>query len=62
MVAGRPIPVTVGDTEVLVETLVVAGTEPTAGRAQQAVESAAEALGHVQQVIVEMAKSTAAPL
>jgi hypothetical protein len=42
VVAGRPIAVTVGDTEVLVETVAVApaaGTELTAGRVQQTLES-----------------------
>jgi NTP-dependent ternary system trypsin peptidase co-occuring protein len=62
MAAGRSIPVTVGNTEVLVETVAVAppvGTEPTAGRAQRTLESAAEAFDHAQQVIVNVATSTA---
>jgi hypothetical protein len=59
MAVGRSIPVTVGDTEVLVETVVVAGTEPTAGRAQQMLESVADAFDHAQRVIVNVATSTA---
>lgn len=59
MVTGRPIPVAVGNTEVLVETVQVPGTELTAGRAQQALESAEEAFVQAQKVIVEVARSTA---
>src|SRR5215467_2544887 len=62
MAAGRSIAVTVGDTAVLVETVAVApvaGTEETAGRAQRAVESAADAFAQAQQVIVNVARSTA---
>jgi site-specific recombinase len=59
MAAGRPIPVTVGNIEVLVETVAVARTEPTAGRAQRALESAADTFAQAQQVIVEVARSTA---
>lgn len=59
MAVGRSIPVTVGDTEVLVETVAVAGTEPTAGRAGRTLESVADAFDHAQQVIVNVATSTA---
>jgi Trypsin-co-occurring domain 1 len=59
MPGGRVISVQVGDTEVLVQTVPVAGTEPTAGRAQQALERAGEAFCRAQEVIVEVAKSTA---
>jgi hypothetical protein len=59
MAVGRSILVTVGDTEVWVQTVVVAGTEPTAGRTQRALESAAEAFGRAQDVIVDVASSTA---
>jgi hypothetical protein len=63
VVAGRPIAVTVGDTEVLVETVAVApaaGTELTTGRAQRALENAADAFSRAQDVIVNIAASTAA--
>jgi hypothetical protein len=62
VVAGRPIAVTVGDTEVLVETVAVApaaGTELTAGGVQQTLESVADAFGRAQDVIVNVAASTA---
>jgi hypothetical protein len=62
MAVGRPIAVTVGDTEVLVETVAVApaaGTEPTAGRAQRTLENVAEAFDRAQDVIVNVASSTA---
>ena len=59
MAVGRSIPVTVGDTEVLVETVAVAGTEPTSGRAQQTLEGVADAFGRAQHVIVNVATSTA---
>jgi hypothetical protein len=59
MPAGRPISVQVGETEVLVQTVPVAGTEPTSGRAQQAIERAGEAFCRAQDVIVEVARSTA---
>jgi hypothetical protein len=59
MPVGRPISVQVGDAEVLVQTVLVAGTEPTAGRAQQALERAGEAFCRAQEIIVEVAKSTA---
>ena len=62
MAAARPIAVTVGDTEVLVETVAVApaaGTELTAGRAKQTLENVADAFAHAQDVIVNVARSTA---
>lgn len=61
MAVGRSIPVTVGDTEVLVETVAVApaGTELTAGRVQQRLENVADAFGRAQDVIVNVARSTA---
>ena len=62
MAVERSIPVTVGNTEVLVETVVVApppGTELTSGRAQRTLESVAEAFDRAQQVIVNVATSTA---
>lgn len=59
-VASRVIAVRVGDVEVLAETVPVAGTEPTAGRAGKAVEHASEAFDRAQDVIVGVAMSTAA--
>jgi hypothetical protein len=62
MAVGRPIAVTVGDTAVLVETVAVApaaGTELTAGRAQPALEKVSEAFDRAQDVIVNVAASTA---
>jgi Trypsin-co-occurring domain 1 len=59
MAAGRPIPIRVGDIELLVETVQLAGTEPTVSRAQKAVEHAGEAFMRAQDTIVEVAKSTA---
>jgi hypothetical protein len=53
------IAIRVGDVEVLVETVLVAGTEPTAGRVGKAVEQAGEAFDRAQDVIVGVAVSTA---
>jgi hypothetical protein len=53
------IPVRVGDVEVLVEAVPVAGTEPTAGRVGRVAEQAGEAFGRAQDVIVGVAVSTA---
>jgi hypothetical protein len=58
-VSGQPISVTIGDTEVLVETLLVGGTESTAGRAQRVLERTTDAFRQAQHVITEVAKSTA---
>jgi hypothetical protein len=59
MAAGRLIPVRVGDIELLVETVQVAGTEPTSSRAARALERAGDAFAQAQEVIVEVARSTA---
>ena len=59
MAASRLIPVRVGDIEIEVEAVPVAGTEPTSGRAAQAAGSVLEAFGRAQEAIVEVAKSTA---
>jgi len=59
MATGRTIPVRVGDTEILVETVAVSGTEPTSGRAQRALNDVDNAFNRAQEVIVEVAKSTA---
>jgi hypothetical protein len=56
---GRPIVVRVGDIELEVETAVVAGSEATAGRAARMAGNALESFSRVQDVIVEVAKSTA---
>lgn len=57
--AGRLIPVRVGDIEIEVETVPVAGTEPTSGRTARAAGSVLEAFGRAQDAIIEVAKSTA---
>lgn len=56
---GRPITVRVGDIELEVETAVAAGSEATAGRAARMADNALEAFCRAQDVIVEVAKSTA---
>jgi hypothetical protein len=57
--AGRLIPVRVGDIEIEVETFPVVGTEATSGRVEKAAGSVLEAFGRAQDVIIEVAKSTA---
>ena len=60
MVAGgQLIPVRVGDIEVEVEAVRVAGTEPTSGKAAKAAESVRDAFARAQETIIEVAKSTA---
>ena len=60
VVAGsRLIPVRVGDIEIEVEAVAVAGTEPTSGRAAKAAANVLEAFGRAQDAIIEVAKSTA---
>jgi hypothetical protein len=56
---GRLIPVRVGDIEIEVETVPVAGTEQTSGRAERALEHAQDAFTRAQDTIVEIARSTA---
>jgi hypothetical protein len=58
-VAGRLIPVQVGDVLIEVEAVPVAGTEPTSGRVGKAAESVLEAFDRAQDAIVAVAKSTA---
>jgi hypothetical protein len=58
--ASRLIPVRVGDIEIEVEAVPVAGTEPTSGKAAKAAGSVLEAFGRAQEAIIEVAKSTAA--
>jgi hypothetical protein len=57
--AGRLIPVRVGEIEIEVEAVPVAGTEATSDRAAKATGSALEAFGRAQDAIIEVAKSTA---
>jgi hypothetical protein len=57
--AGRLIPVRVGDIEIEVEAVPVAGTEATSGRAAKAAGNVLEAFGRAQEAIIEVAKSTA---
>jgi hypothetical protein len=57
--AGRLIPVRVGDIEIEVEAVPVAGTEATAGRAERAAGNVLEAFGRAQDAIIEVARSTA---
>ena len=57
--AGRLIPVRVGDIEIEVEAVPVAGTEATSGRAERAAGSVLGAFGRAQDAIIEVARSTA---
>jgi Trypsin-co-occurring domain 1 len=57
--ASRLILVRVGDIDIEVEAVPVAGTEPTAGRATRAAGNVLEAFGRAQDAIIEVAKSTA---
>lgn len=59
-VAGRLIPVRVGDVEIEAEVVPVAGTEATSGHAERAAENIQGAFQRAQDAIVEVAKSTAA--
>ena len=56
---SRLIPVRVGDIEIEVEAVPVAGTEATSGRAAKAAGSVLEAFGRAQDAIIEVARSTA---
>jgi Trypsin-co-occurring domain 1 len=59
MAGSRLIVVRVGDVEVEAEAVPVTGTEPTSGRMAKAAGSALDAFNQAQDVIVEVAKSTA---
>jgi Trypsin-co-occurring domain 1 len=59
MAGGRLIPVRVGDIEIEVEAVPVAGTEATSGRAARAAGNVVEAFSRAQDAIIEVAKSTA---
>jgi hypothetical protein len=53
-VATRLVPVRVGGIEVLVEAVVPPGSEPTSGRADEAIRKVGEAFDRAQDVVVEM--------
>jgi Trypsin-co-occurring domain 1 len=57
--ANQLILVKVGDIEIEVEAIPVAGTQPTSGRAARATGNVLEAFGRAQDAIIEVAKSTA---
>lgn len=59
VVTGPLIPVRVGEIEIEVEAVRVAGTEATSGRAAKAAGNVLEAFGQAQDVIIEVARSTA---
>ena len=59
VVTGPLIPVRVGDIEIEVEAVRVAGTEATSGRTAKAAGNVLEAFGRAQDMIIEVAKSTA---
>ena len=59
-VAGSQlIQVRVGDTEIQVEAVVVAGTQPTSGKAAKAAGTVLDAFDRAQDTIIQVAKSTA---
>jgi hypothetical protein len=57
--ASRLIPVRVGDIEIEVEAVPMAGTEPTSGKADRAAGTVRDAFSRAQDTIIEVAKSTA---
>jgi hypothetical protein len=60
VVASQLIPVRVGDIQIEVEAVRVAGTEPTScGKTERAAGNTLEAFGRTQDAILEVAKSTA---
>jgi hypothetical protein len=59
MAAGRLIPVRVGDIEIEVEAVPVAGTEATSGKTAKAAGNVLEAFSRAQDAIIEVARSTA---
>jgi hypothetical protein len=59
VVAARLIPVRVGNIEIEVEAVPVAGSEATSGRTAKAAGSVVDAFGRAQDAIIEVAKSTA---
>jgi hypothetical protein len=59
VVASQLIPVRVGDIQIEVEAVRVAGTEPTSGKTGRAAGSVLEAFSRAQEAILEVARSTA---
>jgi hypothetical protein len=59
VVASQLIPVQVGDIQIEVEAVQVAGTQPTSGKAGRAAGNVLEAFGRAQDAIIEVARSTA---
>jgi hypothetical protein len=59
VVAGRLIPIRVGDVEIEVEAVPAVGTEPTSSKMTRAAGNVAEAFSQAQATIVEVARSTA---
>ena len=59
VVTGPLIPVRVGDIEIEVEAVRGAGTEATSGLAAKAAGNVLDAFGQAQDVIIEVARSTA---
>ena len=57
--ASQLIPVQVGDIQIEVEAVQVAGTEPTSGKTGRAAGTVLEAFTRAQDAILEVAKSTA---
>ena len=59
MTANRLIPVRVGNIEIEVEAVPVAGTEATSGLVSKAAGTVRDAFGRAQETIIEVARSTA---
>jgi len=57
-VAGRVVTMQVSGVDLLVETAVVAGSEPTAARLDRAQEAVTDAFGRARHAIVAIAEST----
>jgi hypothetical protein len=59
VVASQLIPVQVGDIQIEVEAVQVAGTQPTSGKAARAAGNVLDAFARAQDTIIQVAKSTA---
>jgi len=59
VVASQLIPVQVGDIQIEVEAVQVAGTQPTSGKAARAADNVLDAFARAQDTIIQVAKSTA---
>ena len=57
--ASQLIPVQVGDIQIEVEAVQVAGTQPTSGKAARAAGNVLDAFARAQDTIIQVAKSTA---